>query len=170
MKVTLVMAMTANGFVAGLNDDTEWVKNIDALYKLTVSFGVVIMGKRTYDECVKYNAFPYKGALNIVMTHDKSLLAKSAGDVVFTDSSPEDVLKIVKQKGFDMALIIGGGHINGSFLKDSLIDEIILDIHPMLMAKGIHVFESDFPYVQLTLLGVKQLPDQLVQVRYSVKK
>lgn len=162
--------MTANGFVAGPKDDTEWIKDFDALYQTIKDFGVAIMGKRTYDECVKYNAFPYKGALNIVMTHNKDLIAKSAGDVIFTDATPKEVLKLVQQKGFDKALIIGGGHINGSFLKDNLIDEIILDIHPMLIAKGIHVFESDFSYVQLTLLGFTQLPDQLLQVRYSVKK
>lgn len=30
MHVTLLMAITINGFVAGPDDDTEWVRDIDA--------------------------------------------------------------------------------------------------------------------------------------------
>lgn len=169
MKTTLVMAITLNGFIAGPGDDTNWVKDIDALYRMVAKFGVAIMGRRTYDECVKYDAFPYKGAFNIVMTHDKNLFAQSSDRVLFTDASPKKVLEILRKKGIDRALVIGGGHINGSFLKDRLIDEIIFDIHPLLMANGIRVFESDFPYQQLECIDVQQLPDQLLRVRYKVK-
>ncbi|MDP1722447.1 MAG: dihydrofolate reductase family protein [Candidatus Gottesmanbacteria bacterium] len=169
MNVTLLMAITINGFVAGQDDDTEWVKDIDALYKMTAEAGVAIMGKRTYDECVKYNAFPYKGALNIVMTHDKTLLTKSTDDVIFTDATPQGALQLLEQKGFDHALVIGGGNINGSFLKAGLINEIILDIHPMVMAKGIHLFEGDFPYQQLELMSFTKINDDLLQVKYRVK-
>lgn len=170
MKVTLIMATTVNGFIAGPLDDTDWVKNIDALYKKVAEFGVAVMGKRTYDECIKYNAFPYKGALNVVMTHDKDLLTKSSGDVIFTDASPQSVLKLLEQKGFDHALVIGGGHVNGSFVKDNLIDEIILDIHPMIMSKGIHLFESDFPYKNVELISSESLHDGIIQVKYKVIK
>lgn len=168
MKTTLVMAMTANGFVAGANDDTAWIKDFEALYKMVADFGVAIMGKRTYDECVKYNAFPYKGALNIVMTHDKNLLTKSAEGVIFTDVSPKEVLKLVVNKGFEKALVIGGGHINGSFLKDNLIDELILDIHPLIMAKGIRLFEADFPNQNLELVSYKKMNDGILQAKYAV--
>lgn len=169
MKTTLIMAMTVNGFVAGPNDDTNWIKNIDDLYNMTVDAGVAIMGRRTYDECVKYDAFPYKGALNVVMTHDKSLIAKSSGDVIFTDATPKGVLQLLEQKGLDHALVIGGGHINGAFLKDGLIDEIILDIHPMVMAKGIHIFEADFPCQIFELSKYEKMHDDILRVTYEVK-
>ncbi len=169
MKITLVMATTINGFVAGVNDDTEWVKDFDLFYKTVADFGVAVMGKRTYHECVKYNVFPYKGSLNIVMTHDKNLLARIQESVLFTDLSPKEVVATVEKKGFQRLLIIGGGHINGSFLKDRLIDEIILDIHPMIMAKGIQIFESDFPYQHLELVSFKQMNDQIMQIRYKVR-
>lgn len=170
MKTTLLMAMTVNGFVAGPNDDTEWVKDIDALYKKTVSYRNAIMGRRTYEECVKYNAFPYKGALNIVMTQDKRLHAQTSDDVIFTGATPREVLEIIEQKGFDHALVIGGGHINGSFLKEGLIDEIILDIHPLVIANGIKIFEGDFAYTNLEFVDITKLSDELLQVTYKVRK
>lgn len=170
MKTTLLMAMTVNGFVTGPHDDTEWVKDIDALYKMTVDAGIAIMGKRTYEECVKYNAFPYKGALNIVMTHDTQLLTKSAGEVIFTDATPHEVLQLVKQKDFDHALIIGGGHINASFLNAGLIDEIIVDIHPLILTGGIRLFEGDIRDQALELMGYKQMNDGILQATYRVKR
>lgn len=170
MKVTLLMAITVNGYIAGIDDDTDWVKDLEALNKTIADFGVIVMGKRTYDECIKYNVFPYKGALNIVMTSDKKLVSKSEENVIFSDKTPKEIITMIKEKGFEKLLIIGGGHINGSFLKDGLIDEIILDIHPMIMAKGIHLFESDFSYQNLELVDFNKINDQILQVRYTVKK
>src|SRR5438105_851815 len=95
MKTTLLMAITINGYIAGLDDDTDWVKDIEALNKVIVEFGVAIMGKRTYFESDKYGAFPYKGALNVVMTHDKELLAKSVENALFTDASPREVINLL---------------------------------------------------------------------------
>lgn len=164
------MATTVNGYIAGVNDDTEWVKDFDLFYKTVADFGVAVMGKRTYDECIKYNVFPYKGALNIVMTHDPDLLTKKQENALFTDMSPKEIVAMVAKKGFDQVLVIGGGHVNASFLKAGIIDEIILDIHAMVMAKGIHVFEDNFPYQNLELISYKQMNDQILQVKYKVKK
>ena len=170
MNITLVMAITVNGYVAGSNDDTNWVKDFDAFYKTVADFGVAVMGKRTYDECVKYNVFPYKGALNIVMTHDKKLLSEKQENVLFTDLPPSALVDLVKNKGFNRLLVIGGGKVNGSFLKDGLVDEIVLDVHPMIMAGGIRLFESDFPYQNLELTSHKEINDHIVQLKYIVKK
>ncbi len=170
MKVTLLMAITINGFIASPDDDTEWVKDLDALYKTIAEFGIIVMGKRTYNECVKYNVFPYKGAINIVMTHDKELLGKQMDNAVFTDKSPLEVVQLAKKKNFDKLLVIGGGHVNGAFLKAGLIDEIVLDVHPMIMAKGIKLFEDEFEYQNLELVSHEEINDQILQVRYKVKK
>lgn len=169
MKVTLLMAITVNGYIADLNDDTEWVKDLDALYKTINDIGVVVMGKRTYEECMKFNVFPYKGGLNVVMTHDKKLLAKSSGQALFLSKTPKEVIQLLQEKNFKHVLLIGGGHINGSFLKDDLVNEIILDIHPLIMAKGIHLFESEFPNQNLELVNFKKINDQILQVKYRVK-
>ena len=170
MKVTLLMAITINGFIADPHDDTDWVKDLDALKKTITEFGIIVMGKRTYDECMKYHVFPYEGAINIVMTHDNSLLSQSTENTIFSNKSPKEIIQLAEEKGFDSLLIIGGGHINGSFLKEEFIDEIILDVHPMIMAKGIKLFEDEFDYKNLELVSHEEMNDQILQVKYKVKK
>jgi dihydrofolate reductase len=170
MKITLFMAITVNGYIAGLDDDTEWVKDLDALNSTITASGVIVMGKRTYLESDKYNAFPYKSALNIVMTHDPQLLSKTIDSALFTDASPAEVVQIVADQGFDHLLLIGGGHLNGSFLTEGLIDELIIDIHPLLKAQGIRLFESEFGDQSLELVSSAMINDQIMQMRYRVKK
>lgn len=170
MKITLIMATTINGYVAGEDDDTDWVKDLDVFQKRIEEFGAIIMGKRTYRESLKYNAFPYKGALNIVLTHDSSLLRQSGESVLFSDKTPIEIINLLKEKGYSKLLVVGGGHLNGSFVKENLVDEIIIDIHPLLMAKGINLAIADFPYRKLKLIEFKEINDQILQVKYKVIK
>lgn len=169
MSVTLLMAITVNGYIAGLDDDTDWVKDYESLKKEIAEVGVVLYGKRTYDECVKYDAFPYADSVNVVMTHDKKLIDSSSEKIIFTDKSPSQVLQLIESKGFKKVLLIGGGHVNGSFIKEGLVDELIVDIHPVIKANGIRLFESEFSDSKLELVKMEEINDQILRVEYKIK-
>ena len=164
------MATSINGYVTGQDDDTDWVKDTEALYQIIAEKKVCVMGRRTYDECMKFNAFPYKNALNIVMTHDQKLLDQSIRQVIFTSNSPAGVLELAQSKGYQELLVIGGGLVNAQFLSSNLIDEIIIDIHPIIIDSGIKLFEDVFPRSNLELIESKKLTEGIVQNRYIVIK
>ena len=170
MKTTLFMATSINGYVAGINDDTDWVKDTQVLYDLVSEKGVCVMGKRTYKDCMKYNVFPYKNALNIVITHDKSLIEKSTKDIIFTDGSVDQISKIASDRGLNEIIVMGGGNINSYFLKNNAIDEIVIDIHPIVLSGGIRLFEDVFPNTNLELVESKLILEGIVQNRYKVVK
>lgn len=170
MKITLFMAISVNGYVTGQKDDTEWVKDTEALYQIIAAKSACIMGRRTYDECIKYDAFPYKNALNIVMTHDSALLTQSTDNALFTNKSIPEIIELLTKQGHRELLVVGGGQINSQFLSASLIDEIILDVHPIIIDKGIRLFEDSFPRLNLELLNSQKLNDGIVQLRYKVTK
>ncbi|MDQ3098234.1 MAG: dihydrofolate reductase family protein [bacterium] len=73
-------------------------------------------------------------------------------------------------KGFTELLIIGGGIVNSAFLKENLIDEIFLSIHPTVLGDGIKLFSSCEITASLKLLDYKQLKDDLIQLHYLVNK
>ena len=170
MKTTLFMAVSVNGFVTGLNDDTEWVKDTEILYKIIAEKGACVMGKRTYLECKKYNAFPYQGALNVVLTHDKELNKQTTDEVIFTDATLGEVVTLLENKGYAEMIIVGGGNTNGQFLTSNLIDEMIIDVHPIVIDNGVHLFEGAFPRKNLELVSSSPLDNSMVQIRYKVKK
>jgi dihydrofolate reductase len=90
--------------------------------------------------------------------------------MVVVSEGPKAVLQLLAEKGFSSAFIAGGGKVNASFLAEGLIDEIYLDVEPLLFSKGIPVIAPvDFEY-DLQLLATKKLNDNTVQLHYKVLK
>jgi dihydrofolate reductase len=171
MKVILYMATSVNGYITIGEDDSDWVAETDwnEFYSLMKQCGIMVMGKRTYE--IFGDDFPVEGAVNIVMTHDLDLLKKSSSNAIFTNKSPEEVIALAQEKGFSQLMLIGGMTLNSAFIKNGLVDEIRLSVHPLFIGQGKSLIQptSDF-FKQLSLLGVKQLGEDLVQLRYSVNK
>jgi len=169
MKVTLYMATSIDGYIAKKDDNTSWVSTADwGIFSTMVKdANCIVMGRRTYE--VSGEDFPYDCALNIVMTSDTSLKNESA-HVLFTGATPVGVVAIAKEKGFERLLIIGGGKINGAFLKARLIDDIYLSVHPKILGEGIRLFANGEHDIDLELISTRQLEQGLVQLHYALKK
>ena len=168
MKVTLYMAITPNGLIAKENDDTSFVSQEDwkRWLRMVKKFRHVVIGRRTYD-ATSPEEFQ-KNSIYVVFTHEKTL-RKKVPNVMFTDKSPKNILKMLKAKGFKRILIGGGGKLNSEFIKASLVDELYLDVQPAIFGKGIKLFaDSDFEK-RLSLIGVKKLSKNEVQLQYKVK-
>lgn len=171
MKVIIYMAPTPNGLIASPNDDTSFVSANDwKLFERKVNdAGNVVIGRRTHEVCVRENVFPIGSALNIVMTR-KAIKNRWGGRVIFTSKSPKEILKLLRLKGFAVTIVAGGAHVNASFLKSNLVDEIHLDVQPKILGRGISLFaEGDFN-ADLKLLGTTKTSKNEVQLRYRVLK
>ena len=69
--------------------------------------------------------------------------------------------------------VVGGGHINAAFLKDGLLDEIILLIGAGIDGRKsmVSVFDGlnmDMPLTKLKLKEIKSFASDAVMIRYSV--
>jgi dihydrofolate reductase len=169
MKVILYMAVSVNGYITHGKDDSDWVSKEDwkEFDKLKRESGVMVMGKNTFQQF--QDDFPQDGALNIVMTHDKNLLEKKINNVFFTDKTPKELVAWVVNQGFNQLMIIGGMTLNTSFVKENLIDEVWLSVHPIFIGQGKTVVEKFDTFKKLTFLGFKELSEGLVQLRYKIK-
>ncbi len=168
MKVTLYMAMTVNGMIAKENDETPWSDAVwISYYNVAKQFKAIILGRRTYEIMREINEFEkIENPFTVVVTNQKLTNSKNFAFV----KSPRNAIKLLKEKGFSKALLGGGAHLNAAFAKENLIDEIILDIEPMLFGKGIKLFaDADFE-AKLKLVGVKKLSKDELQLHYKVLK
>ena len=170
MKVILYMATSLDGFIAKLDGDSDWVSEVDSVEfeKQIISAGCLIVGRNTFDQYYG-DIYPVQKILNVVMTHNSKLKAKDK-NVLYSIKSPRKTVEMLKSKGFKKVILIGGGTTNSSYLKDNLIDEIYLSIHPLLLGTGIPIFRNA-PNVlkKLSLIEVKKLKEGLVQLHYKVK-
>lgn len=171
MKVILYMGISINGYIAKENGDSEWTSDEDlkGFYNQSKSAGNIIMGRNTYLAASKSGYFPFPDALNIVITH-QNIENKWGDKVLITDKSPKEIIKELEQKGFKNAFLAGGGQVNTSFIKENLIDEIYLDVEPLLLGKGIKLFaDGDFEF-DLELIEIKKLNSDTVQLHYKIVK
>ena len=165
------MGISINGYIAKENGDSEWTSDEDlkGFYEQSKNAGNIIMGKNTYFAASKSGYFPFPGALNIIVSH-QNIENKWGDNVLISDKSPREILEILKQKGFATAFLAGGGQLNTSFIKENLIDEIYIDVEPLILGKGIKVFaEGDFEF-GLELLETNKLNQNTIQLHYKVLK
>ncbi len=167
--VTLFNAISIDGFIATLDDDTSWVKDWDYFADSLKENDAVIYGRKTYDAMVEAGEFPLINIKNYVLTsHPEKYQDRQ--EAVFTNKTPKELIKEISELGLSDIQIAGGGKNNFSFLEENLIDEIILDIHPIALGEGIKLFDGKEHKIKLEKLYVKELENGIVQVRYKVLK
>mgnify|MGYP001596772175 FL=1 len=165
------MGITPNGYIARENGDSEWTSEEDLkeFQAHSKNAGNIIMGKNTYLYASEAGLLPFEGALNIVVSHEQ-LENKYGEQVIITDQAPKEVLRMLEQKGFATAFLAGGGQLNSSFIKENLVDEIYLDVEPLIFGKGIKIFADGNFDKELELIESKNLNKNTVQLHYKVLK
>lgn len=168
MKTTLYMAMTVNGYIAKEDNETSWS---DEEWRSFAGFvdqsKNLIIGRKTYELMQEENQFEKVGNPFTVVLSSSDEMAKEG--FVFA-KSPREALNVLKEKKFQHALIGGGALTNTSFIKQGLVDEIILDIEPMVFGKGINLFSGEDFETRLEFIEMKKLSDSTIQLRYGVKR
>ncbi len=170
MKTTLFMAVSANGYVARRDGDEDFLPHEGWLQMLDFAkeYGHFIWGRKTYEAVQCWGGDFMKDIENIPTIIVSNGKKSSYPENVTVCSSPEEAMKIVEQMGQKKAFLSGGPTLNTTFIKAGLVDEIILNYNPTILADGIKLFsESDFE-LKLKLEEVKELSSDIVQMRYSV--
>jgi dihydrofolate reductase len=164
-KVVLFIACSLDGYIAGIDDDTGWLFNDDDYgYKeFLSSVDTVLMGRRTYDMALRMGPFPYPDKDCYVFS--RSLMGGDE-NVEFVNQPVSEFVKTLREKEGTDIWLVGGSELIDPFMKDHLIDEFIISIHPILLGEGIPMFRSGFPRQTLSLEGTATFPSGLIQVHY----
>ena len=166
-KIILFVASSLDGFIARENGDIDWLPgNTASGYDNFIkSVDTVIMGKTTYDQVLTFGDYPYKDKKSFVFTRTDQNKDENAEFV-------SDVEKFVKG-GFpgtgENIWLVGGAQIIASFLKQGVVDEIIMSVIPVILGKGIPLFKNIENETKLELIKTEKY-DLLVDLHYKVLK
>jgi dihydrofolate reductase len=166
MKLTLVMAMTADGKIARHNRHfPNWTGRADKrmFRQLTTEAGVVIMGAGTYETIGK----PLSDRFNVVMTRHPDRF-QPAENLWLTADSPQRILSELEARGYSTATLAGGATINSLFVRARLIDEMVVTISPVLFGEGIPMF-SEAVYVALDLKSTREIEPGVIVLHYGFR-
>lgn len=176
-KVTLGLANSLDNYIARKDGGYDWlhwskeVAEISAKFMKTVD--TILIGRKTYDVMLAFGQTHYPGAKNYVFSRSKSkgaALKKKAGDnaEVVTEDVAAFVRKLKRKKGKGI-VVFGGGDLGKSLFAAGLIDEIVLNIHPVLLGSGVPLFHQMKEQIDLELLDCKILKGGYLAVTYRVK-
>jgi len=170
MHTTLFMAMSANGFIARPDGEEDFISNANwADYvRLCHQYGNVIMGRKTYEAIQAWNDTigfqDIAGVTKIILSNDVNM---EVGPEFVVLPSPEEAMHFLAESGFEHAFVCGGSMVNTAFLKAGFINELILNIEPVLVGEGKRVFaEADF-FETLTFISKTERENGIVTLTFT---
>lgn len=171
-KVVCYIAASLDGYIATEDDSLEWLfktageEEGDAGYdEFMETIDTVVMGRRTYDWVMEAEdgKYPYQGIASYVFT---SSSAEENPYVKFTNQDIPSFVKDLREKPGKDIWVIGGSKLLHGFLKEDLIDEWIISLAPVLIGKGIPLFQQQDVERRLKLKSVKSY-GQFAQLHYE---
>lgn len=165
-KITLYNGISLDGYIAKSDGNSNWVINTANFEKTILEKQVVIVGRKTFDKFYG-EAFPIERILNIVVTTEVGMEIHDVN--VKPVNSITNAMDYLSSHQIKEALLLGGGNVNASFLKENKIDEVWLEVYPIILGKGIKLFENLELEKTLNLIDVMHLENNILLVKYSVK-
>lgn len=183
------MSVTVDGFVAGPNGETDWIfRSSDETSRAWVveqswEAGLIIMGRKSFEGMATYwptatgpfaapmneipkGVFTRKGfKVNLVQAEQSPAAASWAETVVFDGNLSEEIKKLKSQPGKPVCAIGGAGFMR-SLIQTGLIDEYLLVMHPVVLGKGLPIFDGIEHPADLKLTGTRFFPGGIVTHTY----
>lgn len=172
MKTILYAALTVNGMVAKTDGNSDWpsVEDFECFNNTCRKAGGVIMGRYTFDNFNGGNLadWPNADGLHIVLTHQEYLETKHPN--IKLVKSPLEAIKVAEEVGLKEVVVCGGSKTFGIFMKEKLVDEMYLDIEPLVFGEGMPFFNAGAFETKLEFIASKMLSHQTIQLHYKVCK
>ena len=173
-KVTLFIATTLDGKIARKNGELDWLMNRPNPNQLDYGYndflgtvGAIVIGKTTYNEILGLGVeWPYTGIPAYVATTDPKFQAKTPDTYTFTTDLTEFVADL-RQKIKKDIWLLGGGQLISTFLKNDLLDRMILTLIPTTIGEGIPLFPDLNKEIIWTLKNIRFFETGVVNLTYD---
>jgi dihydrofolate reductase len=180
-KVKYFVANSLDNFIARRDGSVDWLFNDGTDYGMSEFFSSVdcmLLGRKTFEVATGHSQPKRKskkvkqktssfGVKSYVFS--RTLKAGPEDDyTVISENAGEFVRNLKSESGKDIWLM-GGGELAGSLLNEAVVDEINLNIHPVLLGQGITLFGNLGRQVNLELFATRTHKNGCVQVDYRVK-
>lgn len=170
-KTILYVAASLDGFIADQEGGIGWLEEYaghgDYGYQAFLeSVDTIVMGRTTYDQVLTFGAWPYAGKQCYVFTHHAR---ETHVGVTFVDGSPAALIEQLHQREGKSIWLVGGAELVQEFIREGLVDELILSIIPVVLGDGIRLFGQTCPRISMTLIDSTRY-DQVLQLRYALSR
>lgn len=166
-------ACSLDGFITGRNGELDWLHmtpEVGTIIAHTWSrVDVMLMGRKTWEVGQSMGGGSASPGVTTYLFSRTLKDRPPAGVELVSENAGEFVRNLKKKKGKDI-LVMGGGELGQSLFEADVIDEVGLNIHPVLLGSGVPLFRDAGHRIKLKLEESRVLAGGCVLATYRVRK
>ncbi|MDQ3818612.1 MAG: dihydrofolate reductase family protein [Acidobacteriota bacterium] len=172
-KITYGCANSLDNYIARPDHTFDWIMHgkeaMEVLSDYWKTIDTILMGRKTYEVTLQHSKGknPSAGMKTYVFSRTLKSGEMDGVEIVSADAA-EFVRRLKNEEGKDISLM-GGGEFAKALLEENLVDEIGLNIHPVLLGRGIPLFLEMNHQIDLELIESRPFKNGCVFVSYRVK-
>ncbi len=168
-KVVIHATMSLDGYIAGTNDDLNWMSDYEGPNKVADEVirmvGAIVGGGRLFRLIEKRleDNLPYGGAVKapvfVLTHHPRETITMFGVTFHFIRDGFESAVKQAKAAAGDKNVVLFGASMAQLGLKTGLADEIQIHLAPILLGGGIQLFgQPGTGHIKLERMKVVESP------------
>ncbi len=148
-RLILLMSVSLDGFVARADHTIDWLGDYDhgdQRHRITLEalsqIGLIVLGGGVYPDMFKGWSGSDNPMAQLINSLPKVVFSQSLPDVEWSNARltrrpiAEEIPDLKREEGKDM-VVFGGARLANSLIRERLIDEYRLTVHPMALGEGL---------------------------------
>lgn len=173
MANKVYIAMSLDGYIADKNNSVEWLNILpmteevmDMFTNFIETIDCLVMGRNTFETVKSFEGeWPYTKKVFVVSNSMTSIPNGYENKIELIKGLPTEIVKFLGNKGYKNLYIDGGKTIQ-NFLKENLIDELIITTLPIVLGGGKPLFGELTSSQEFKLVNTKIISNIAVQSHY----
>ncbi|MFI5981594.1 dihydrofolate reductase family protein [Streptomyces sp. NPDC051555] len=168
-RTAATIGVSLDGFIARPDGDIEWLTLRGAqagetgYLEFMAGIDTLALGRRTYEKVLTFGFWPYEGKRVVVLSTGLT----TDDPRVTVHRSVAELLAGLTEHGARKVYVDGGRTIQ-TFLREGLLDELIITTAPVLIGEGLPLFGALDRDIDLQLTAAKVLDAGFMQTTYAV--
>ena len=144
-ETVVYVATSLDGFIARTDGGIDWLPTPPegedyGWSTFMADVDAMVMGRKTFELVLSFGVWPYEGTPVYVWSSTlEEIPAALAGKAELVQGTPSGILTLVAGEG-RRRVYVDGGRVIQSFLREGLMDELIITKIPVLIGSGIPLF------------------------------
>jgi dihydrofolate reductase len=169
-KIVYGAAVSLDGYIAGPDEEVDWLQwsdDVAAISQATFAHAdTVLMGRRTYEAGVRAGMRAFPGQRNIVFSG--TLDPAEYPEIEIVRDDVVDYVRRLKESAGGDIILMGGGRLARPLLAAGLVDEVGVNVQPIILGAGAPLLPEIGARVGLELIESRVLSGGCVYSLYRV--
>lgn len=145
MKTIVFVGTSLDGFIARTDGEFDWLSRfandeaIRAYEELIDRIDAIVIGRGTFEKVLSFPTWPYEKKVFVLSTSITETPESIRDKATILSMNPGALLSYLSGLGYS-TIYVDGGNVIQSFLKENLVDELIISKAPVLIGSGIPLF------------------------------